>query len=89
MGGIGGIGMNANNDPIRKWRDIPLNETTPQPCSCGDEVLDIRGAAEVLLLSESCIYAMVSQGRLKRCVKRGKPMRFKKKLLIEEFFGQA
>lgn len=52
-------------------------------------ILTPTQASSLLQISRSCLYSHVSQGRYKRAVKRGKPLRFHRDLLVREFFRQA
>jgi len=44
-------------------------------------------AADLLQVSKHTVYRYVSDGRLKRSVRRGRPLRFWRDRLISEFFA--
>lgn len=71
----------------RSWRDTTnLDELK---CHCGNEITDVHGAAIYLKVSTSTVYAMVSEGRLKKSVSRQRgALRFHKPTLVREFFGR-
>lgn len=69
------------------------NEQSPAPRLDGGSsiesyppILTPRQAANLLQLSVSTIYSHSSQGRYRGAVKRGKPLRFHRDLLVKSFF---
>ena len=50
--------------------------------------MTIDQASRMLQISKSTLYHWICSGKIKRSVKRGKPTRFDRDLLIDEFFGR-
>ena len=51
-------------------------------------IMTVDEAARLLRISRSALYKQVARGQYRRAVKRGKPMRFHRDLLIRECFKQ-
>lgn len=56
-------------------------------CALGNypPILTIEEASKLLQLKVSTLYRHISEGRYRRAVKRGKPIRFWRDRLIQEF----
>lgn len=52
------------------------------------KIMTIDQASRMLQISKSTLYHWICSGKIKRSVKRGKPTRFDRDLLIDEFFGR-
>lgn len=58
------------------------------PLSAYPPILTPDEAARMLRISKSTLYGYVSSGKVRKSVRRGKPMRFMRDRLVREFFGR-
>lgn len=54
--------------------------------NCFPPILTPIQAAKLMQIERTTLYRWVSQGRLRSCVRRGKPLRFWRDRLVSEFF---